>query len=80
MHRLWEDHGTYEDPPLPVLPAEERLCEPEVRELRKDLSTPSLPPRALPTKNRHSQEARSGLQQTMQRQDLKVLLVVRATA
>ena len=79
MYWLWQDHGIYEDPPLPVVPAEERLCEPEVRELRQDLSTLSLPPRALPTKNRHSRETWSSLQQAMRRQDLKVLLVVRPT-
>jgi hypothetical protein len=79
MHRLREGHAVSEDQPMPAVPAEERLCEPEVRELRQDLSTPSLPPRALPTKNRHSRETWSSLQQAMRRQDLKALLVVRPT-
>ena len=80
MHRLREGHAESEDQPMPRMPAEKCLREPEVRELRQDLSTPSLLPRALPTKNRRSEEAWSSLQQAMQRQDLKVLLVVRATA
>lgn len=89
MYWLWEDHGIYEDPRLPVVPADERYCEPEGRELFcepevcelwKDLPPPSPPSRGLPSTNRHSREIWSNLQQAMQLQDLKVLLVVRATA
>jgi hypothetical protein len=76
MYRLREGHAIQEDARLPVVPEEEPVCEPEMRQLRQGFQASSQPSRCLPTTNRHQEEARPYLWQAMQRQGVKVLFVV----